>query len=158
MLRLDWNLVFTVINLIVLYLLMKKFLVGPVTNVMEKRRALIESQLLNASNTEKSAMELKQQYEEAIKEVGTKTDIMLDAARKNASAEYDRIVKEANEKAERMIKDAETAISLDREKTLREIESEIAGLALIAAKKIVTENADGSLNQVLYDDFLKKSR
>ena len=158
MLRLDWNLVFTVINLIVMLLLMKKYLIGPVTNVMDKRRALIEGQLLNASNTEKSAMDLKQQYETSIKEVGTKTDIMLEAARKNASAEYDRIVDEANEKAERMIKDAETAISLDREKTLREIESEIAGLALIAAKKIVCENADGSLNQSLYDDFLKKSK
>ena len=34
MLRVDINLVFTIINLLVLYLLMKKFLFGPVVAVM----------------------------------------------------------------------------------------------------------------------------
>ncbi len=32
------NLVFTIINLIVLYLLMKKFLFGPILNVMEQEK------------------------------------------------------------------------------------------------------------------------
>ena len=39
MLRLDWNLVLTIINLLILYLLMKKFLIGPVTAIMEQRQA-----------------------------------------------------------------------------------------------------------------------
>ena len=37
LLRIDWNVVFTIINLIVLYLGLRKFLIGPVTNVMEQR-------------------------------------------------------------------------------------------------------------------------
>ena len=52
-----WNLVFTVINLIVLFWLMKKFLIGPVIDIIEQRKVLIEGQLSNASNAEKSAME-----------------------------------------------------------------------------------------------------
>ncbi|MEI3139219.1 MAG: ATP synthase F0 subunit B [Lachnospiraceae bacterium] len=38
MLRLDWNLVFTVINLLILYVLMRKFLFKPVNEILEKRR------------------------------------------------------------------------------------------------------------------------
>ena len=38
MLRVDINLVFTIINLLVLYLLMKKFLFGPVVAVMEREK------------------------------------------------------------------------------------------------------------------------
>ena len=49
MLRVDINLVFTIINLLVLYLLMKKFLFGPVVAVMEKRKAMIEEQFANAA-------------------------------------------------------------------------------------------------------------
>ena len=41
MLRVDINLVFTIINLLVLYLLIKKLLFGPVVAVMEKRKAMI---------------------------------------------------------------------------------------------------------------------
>ena len=44
MIEININLVFTIINLIVLYLLMKKFLFGPILNVMEQRKNMIDQQ------------------------------------------------------------------------------------------------------------------
>ena len=41
LLRIDWNVVFTIINLIVLYLALRKFLIKPVTNIMEQRKQMI---------------------------------------------------------------------------------------------------------------------
>ena len=38
----------TIINIIVLYLLLKHFLIGPVTNIMERRRQMIEDGFKNA--------------------------------------------------------------------------------------------------------------
>ena len=49
LLRIDWNVVFTIINLIVLYLGLRKFLIGPVTNVMEQRKQMIEGQIADAN-------------------------------------------------------------------------------------------------------------
>ena len=62
LLRIDWNVLFTIINLIVLYLLLKKFLIGPVTGIMQKRKEMIEGQLADADDKKKQAGELKQQY------------------------------------------------------------------------------------------------
>jgi len=158
MLRLDvWNLVFTVINLIILFLLMKKFLIGPVTDIIEKRAALIEGQLSNASSVEKTAIELKNQYVDSIKNARVKTDEMLEAARKNAGTEYDRILKEADIKTGKIISNAEETIRIEREKAFREMQSEIAGLAIIAATKVVSNNSGNNINQSLYNDFLKKA-
>ena len=158
MLRLDvWNLVFTVINLIVLFLLMKKFLIGPVTDIIEKRKVLVEGQLSNASNAEKTAMELKSQYEDSIKGASIETDEMLNSAKKRASAEYERIVKEAETSTGKIIDDAEKTIRIEREKAIREMQSEIAGLAIIAATKVVSNNSSNNINQSLYNDFLKKA-
>ena len=42
MLQFNFNFVLEMINLIVLFLLLRHFLIGPVTNIMEKRKALIE--------------------------------------------------------------------------------------------------------------------
>ena len=67
MLRLDWNMVITIVNLIVLCLLLKKFLIGPVTAVMEQRAALIEQQLADAKNDKQAAGDLKASYEEKLK-------------------------------------------------------------------------------------------
>ena len=41
MLRIDFNLVLTIINLIVLYLILRKFLFRPVMDIMEKREKMI---------------------------------------------------------------------------------------------------------------------
>ena len=49
MLRLDINLLFTVINLLVLYFFMRKFLFGRVNKILEERKALIEKQFADDS-------------------------------------------------------------------------------------------------------------
>lgn len=41
MLRVDFNLVLTMINLLVLFLILRKFLFRPVMDIMEKREAMI---------------------------------------------------------------------------------------------------------------------
>ena len=46
MLRLDINLVFTIINLLVLYFLMKKFLFKPVNNIIAQREEAIKNSLM----------------------------------------------------------------------------------------------------------------
>ena len=63
LLRIDWNVVFTIINLIVLYLGLRKFLIGPVTNVMEQRKQMIEGQIADANKLKAEAGDLKKQYE-----------------------------------------------------------------------------------------------
>ena len=44
MLRLDWNILFNIINLIILYLLMKRFLFKPVNAILEKRQQAADAQ------------------------------------------------------------------------------------------------------------------
>mgnify|MGYP003191769544 CR=1 FL=1 len=63
MLRLDWNLLFTIINLIVLYVCMKKFLYGPITAIMDKRQNMIREQLANATQTEEEARQMELSFQ-----------------------------------------------------------------------------------------------
>ena len=59
LLRIDWNVIFTIVNLIVLYLGLRKFLIGPVTKVMDQRKQLIEGQMADARHVNEQANELK---------------------------------------------------------------------------------------------------
>lgn len=63
MLKLDINLLFTVINLVVWYLLIKKFLFKPVNNIISKREEAIADRYQEAEQEKVQAGEQKQKYE-----------------------------------------------------------------------------------------------
>ena len=99
-LRLDMNLVYEMINLVVLYLLLRHFLIRPVTQIMEKRRKVIEEGLKNARTAQDDAMKMKQEYQDALKGAREESAALIERARKDAKVEYERIVGEAGEKPE----------------------------------------------------------
>ena len=66
MISINLNLVWTIINLVVLYLLLKHFLIGPVMNIMDKRKQMIDDGFKNAEAAQADANRLKQEYEAAL--------------------------------------------------------------------------------------------
>ncbi|MFR8426369.1 MAG: ATP synthase F0 subunit B [Roseburia inulinivorans] len=89
LLRIDWNVLFTIINLLILYFGLRKFLIDVVTNVMEQRRQMIEGQMADAKKTTEQANELKSQYEDALKQAHDESAHIVEKARKTAQAEYE---------------------------------------------------------------------
>lgn len=149
MLSINKGLVWTIINLIVLFLLLRHFLINPVSNIMEQRRKLIADGLQNAQDTQDEANRLKAEYEEALSGAKKESAEIVDKARIDARAEYDRIVGEAGAKAGNIIENAKENVRIEREQTMKELQSQIAGLAIASAEKIV-----GDKEQNIYDQFL----
>ena len=81
MLRIDFNLVLTMINLVILFLILRKFLFRPIMNIMEKREAMISDGLKNAEDSQNQALELKSQYEEKLKGAGEESSQMIERGR-----------------------------------------------------------------------------
>ena len=157
MISIDLNLVWTIINLVVLYLLLRHFLIGPVMNIMEQRKQMIDDGFKNAEAAQADANRLKQEYEAALSGAKQESVQLIEDARKSAKAEYDRIVSEAGEKADTMIESAKENVRIEREQTMKELKSQIAGLAAASAAKIISGNADEKESRDLYDQFLKEA-
>ena len=66
MIQINMNLVYTIINLIVLYLLLRHFLIRPVMEVMEKRRRMIDEGFQNARSAKEDALKMKREYEASL--------------------------------------------------------------------------------------------
>ncbi|HAX50736.1 F0F1 ATP synthase subunit B [Muricomes intestini] len=150
------NLLFTIINLVVFYLLLKKFLIKPVTNIMEKREKMIADGLNNASAAQEEAAQMKQEYTAALAGAKEESVKIVEKAQTQAKAEYDRIVAEADEKAGSLLDSAKSNIQLEQEQTKKALQSEIAGLAMAAATKIVSEKTENQGNQGIYNQFLEE--
>lgn len=156
MLRLDINLLFTIVNLLVLYLLMKKFLFSPVNAVLKKRKELLEQQYRDASLTKENALKLKDEYEAALKSAKDVSEQFVEDAKANARKEYDRIIKETDMEAKKMLEKAQQEIEMERSRTLSRMKSEVTELAMVAAAKIVSKESTEMNNHKLYDEFLSE--
>ncbi len=154
MLKFDWNFLFTIVNLIVFYLLMKKFLFGRIKKVMDERRALMAQQEKEAEDKNAAADAKLAEYEAKLAEAKEEGAGIIAKAQANANAEYDRVVARAREDAAQMKADAQQQIDVQRENAVKESRQEIAELAMQAAEKVLGANVSADTDSAIFDEFL----
>lgn len=156
MLNLNWEIVYVLINLMILYLLMKKFLFKPVAAMMAKREKLIADSIDDAKAQSARANELASQHEAALVGARAEAAQILSAARERAAAEYDRTVATAHTDAQKVLENARISIAAEREQAMNAVRMEITGLALLAAAKLVRSGSDEASDRQLVDAFVSE--
>ena len=154
MLRIDSNILWTIINLLILYALMKHFLFQPVHDILGKRKQEIESDFALANQQKQEALESKNKANQQLENMQTICDGMLADAKEQASLEYEQIIADANKKSDEMIEQARTKTIEAANEEKAKAKSEIADLINKAADKITNTKSD----EKLYDDFLKEMK
>lgn len=156
MLRLDINLVFTIVNIVVLYICMRLFLFKPVNKILKQRQDAVQKQFDDAKEAQDKAEALKQEYEASLTNARAESDRMMEEAKKKADAEYERVVKNADEEAAAKMQQAEEAIKVEKEKSMRKMQDEIKDLVVSVASKVVGDQVSAEDSSRLYDDFIAK--
>ena len=89
----------TAFNVFVLFILLSYILFNPVRNMLKKRQDKITSDREGAKADKAKAAELKQEYEEKLKQADKEAEAILSEARKVAMHNEQKIVDEAKEEA-----------------------------------------------------------
>ncbi len=144
------------INVGILYFILKKFLFVPVTNFMEKRKKGIEDSINEAERKVKEAEEYKSTYLEKLKKVDEESKEIVDKAISNANFKADNIIKEAKSEVSALKNKAEKDIELERQKALNEVKNEISSIAILAATKVLESEVDEKKNGELVDKFIEE--
>ena len=90
MLKFDLNLLWTVINLIVFFVLMKVFLFKPIKKTLDARKELIAKQFKDAEDANNAAEQKMADYESKIANVQSEAEQIISDAKDNAKVEYGR--------------------------------------------------------------------
>lgn len=151
-----WKIVFNIINVLVLFAFFKHFLFKPVNEIMEKRANAIASSIQDADNKKAEAYKLKSDYEEELKTAGDQASVIVKEARERAELEYGKKLQEAKEDANKVMELAQNDIELERKKSMESAQAEIAGIAMLAAAKVIGKNVNDETNQQYLGDFLKE--
>lgn len=154
MLTLNWNIIWVVVNLLVLFVLLRIFLFKPVLNMIDKRKQTVQDTLDETNQKNLEAEKLKGQYEASLKSAREESVQIISDAKDRAQVQYNHIIDKANDDATQILHQANKAAESDRDRILRDAQSELASVALAAASKLLEKNVDEKSNTKILDTFL----
>lgn len=135
MLKIDINLLFTVINLLILYALLRKFLFKPLQQMLARRRRIVADDFDRAKTAREAAEDLKAQYETSMGNARAESAKIMAEARARAEAMAADKMAEAQREADALMDKTRRQLVEERAQTEREVRDAIADLAMQAARK-----------------------
>lgn len=156
MLKVDINLLFTVINLGVIFFVIWKFLFKPVKKIIAKRQEEVESQYAKAEEAKALADEEKAKYEEAVSKAEEEKNSIIKEGRAQAGAERDKIIADAKNEASGIVETAKKDAEEARKRIMLKGAEELTELVSQAAGKIAQTKEDPEADSRLFDDFISK--
>ena len=153
MLRLDINVVFTIINLLIWFALARFLLFKPINEIISRREEAIRARYEDAGKQQEAAREEKEKYEACQEQMKKNSEALMEEAQVGARRERDRILEEAQQEADRVLQQAEKTGLRERERMVNQAKQEILGPVIETAGAAQKEKDDSSL----YDTFLEKT-
>ena len=151
------TIVFPIVNLLILYGFLRKFLFGRVNAVLEQREKLIREQMEAAEAGRTQAQALREQYEQKLSGAREEADRIVSDARARAQRSYDAQMAQAQEESRRVREEAETRIAAQRQEMLRGVRQEVAQLAVLAASQVAGKELDRERDRALVRELLSEA-
>lgn len=151
------GLIAQLINFLLLFFILRKFLFPHVLRMLDARAARIRESMERAEQVQRDAERMEQQFQERLTEARREGQQIV----ANANQIAQRIQAEAQERAGR---EAETFLTRAREQINRETEQarvqlrqEVAGLAILAASRVIERDLDQTRHVELIDRVLAEA-
>lgn len=157
LLEINWNLLFSAITVLVLYLILKHFFFEKVHKFMEARKAAVQDNLERAKATEEEAQALLSEYQATLSNAEEEKRAIIKAAKAEADRRADAIVGEAKIQAQRIVSEAHENMRAEEEKAVVQLKKEVSSLALLAAERIMQRELDEKSQQALVDQVLEEA-
>ncbi len=147
----------TILAFGLLYYFLNKYAFGPLFGMMEKRRQLVLDQLSNAEENQSKAKKLVEDQTKALEDVRKEAYNILEQARIMSNKQSNDAAAAAKEDAARIKKEAIQDIENEKNKAIAALRSQVSGLSVLIASKIIEKQVDEQSQKELIDQYLQKS-
>ena len=157
MLTLNLNLLYTVVNVLVLFLLLRKFLYKPVADIIAQRQKLVDENLAAAETSKKEAADAMNAAQEKLRNVDNEAAARREAYEKQAEAEKQQLLADARKQADAIVAAGKVSAEAERQSKLREADAQTTALARAMCEKLLARNLTAQDDARLLDDLLEKA-
>ncbi len=149
-----WHIVATVGNLLILWLIIKKLLFKPVTEILEKRKSQVDDIYSKAEESKRAAEKDRLEYSAKLAAARNEADEIVRNAALRADRLSENIIEEAKNKAEETARKAEADIELEKKRAMNEPNDEIGAISVQIAESVVGREISEDDHRELIDSFI----
>ncbi|MBR4287819.1 MAG: F0F1 ATP synthase subunit B [Clostridia bacterium] len=150
-----WQMLISLLNLLVIFWILKKFLYGPVKKALAERKATLDQEYKAAEEAEKVASHHRKEWEQKIKSADAEAEKILQTATQNAKGRGEKIIAEAEKKAQGILRVAEQDAALERKKADDELRREIVSLSAALTEKMLEREIRPEDHRALISSFIE---
>ena len=149
-----FTMIFAWINLVILYVFLKKLLFKPVKNMIDSRQKDIDDMYSDAEASKSKAEEMKVEYEERLSSANEESEAIIKKAVRRAQLREEDILKEANDKAQRVLQRAEEQIELEKKQAINDVKNQVSEMAIDIAAAVIERDIDKTAHESMIDEFI----
>ena len=149
-----WQMLISICNLLIIFLIIKKFLFKPVKAAMDKRQAAVDKQYDDAAKAKSDAESSRSAWEAKLATADDTADGIIRDAEKSAKLRGENVIADAKEKADDIIRRAEEDAALSRRRAEKDIKKEIADVSVALTGKLLEKEISEDDQRRLIDSFI----
>lgn len=146
--------VWTLVMFLVTLFILKRYVLGPVGQMVEKRRDHIAESIDEAERSRDEASALLEDYRVRLTEARREADGIREQGRSEGERQKAEILSQAGQQRERVLADAQEQIDAQARSAAGQIRDDVVGLALLAAEKVTRRNLDEAEHRRLIEEAL----
>jgi len=152
-----WQLLWQMVAFGILVFLLGRYLYRPILAMLDERRDRIAQSMKDAQKASESADDLRRELELQRTEARREGQVILSQAGEMSEKMKSEILVQARSEAAKMLEDAKKQIEADRERSMAELQKQVADLALTVSQSVLSGAIDEQTHRRLIDDFIKKT-
>lgn len=149
-----WQILISLCNLLLIFLILRKFLYRPVKRMLADRQAKLDAQYSAAADAEREAKEKKQQWDDRMASAENEADAIIRDAAESAEQRGRAIIEESRALSERILQQAEADAELERKKARATIKQEIVEVSAALSEKMLGREINTEDHRELIDSFI----
>ena len=149
------DVIISLINIVVLFILLRLILWKHVIRFLAERKERVQKEMDDAEKSRLEAEALHSDYDKKIGAIEDRGRDMIRESQQKANAESDRILKETHIKARDIITEAEARIAEEKELALEDSRADITQLATEMAARILEREVSANDNINAVDEFFR---
>ncbi|AIY82969.1 MAG: F0F1 ATP synthase subunit B [Clostridium baratii] len=150
------QMIVTLVNLLILFWIVKHFAFDRVNKILKDRKNLIEDTINKADEDLEKARVLKLQNQREIKSAREEGKTIVSQYKSKADSIYKEIVEDARKEASIIIEKSKVEIDRERSKAEDDIKNQVVDLAMTISEKVLGESIDMNKHKELIDEYISK--
>lgn len=151
-----WQIVVSLLNLVILFLIVKKFLYKPVKKTLKDREEKLEEKYTEADERLENAKNTEAELNEKLSEAGKAAEQIVSDATVVAERRKAEITAEAQAEADNIVRLAHAEAELERKKAQGDIKTQIVDVSLALSEKLIEREIKEEDHHNLIDSFISQ--